>query len=239
MNNWVLPVLVLASFLTLLANTVHADADGPDYFSVINVASDDILNMRTGPAASYPKTGELRHDADGIANLGCIGGMALAEWLDASEKEREADLFKEWCLVGHDRLVGWSSGRYLTEGTHLDGFRAGQVLPDLQGSEWRATRIGTRPVDRELIVRFESDGRFGGSSGCNRMMGSYVRDRDEVSIGPIATTRKLCADDVMEAEAQFVSLLKRAELVSAHHLVLVLLATDSEILAQFARTDWD
>ncbi|PRY21262.1 hypothetical protein CLV78_110137 [Aliiruegeria haliotis] len=43
----------------------------------------------------------------------------------------------------------------------------------------------------------------------------------------------------MQAEAAFIGLLESAVLVSAHHLVMVLLNEEYEILAQVARTDWD
>ncbi len=239
MNRAVLAFIFLLPILAAQPTLVEADATGPDFFAVVDVSSDDALNMRIGSSADFPKIGELPHDADGIANLGCIGGMTFAEWSDASEEEREAARFKRWCLVGYDRLVGWSSGRYLTEGTHTDGFRAGQTLSSLKGSEWRATWIGARLVDGEMVVRFGSDGRFGGSGGCNQLLGSFQQDRDMISVGQIATTRKLCAQDVMETEAEFIELLESATRVSAHHLVMVLLSSDSEILAQFARTDWD
>ncbi|SDJ82848.1 META domain-containing protein [Aliiruegeria lutimaris] len=239
MNRTVLAFILLLPILAAQPTLVEADATGPDYLAVVDVSSDETLNMRVGPSADFPKIGELPHDADGVANLGCIGGLTFADWSEASEEEREASSFKRWCLVGYDRLVGWSSGRFLTEGTHTDRFRAGQALSDMQGSVWRATWIGGRPVDDELIVRFGSDGRFGGSGGCNQLMGSFQQDRDTISVGQIATTRSLCAQDVMETEAEFIELLESAARVSAHHLVMVLLSSDSEILSQFARTDWD
>ncbi|PRY21261.1 META domain-containing protein [Aliiruegeria haliotis] len=190
MSNWGASALLFVPLVVAFVGPVKSDADGPDNFSVIDVAADDVLNLRTGPSAEHPQIGELPHDAGGVANLGCIGGLTFEEWSEASNEVREAGLSKEWCLVGFDRLVGWSSGRYLGEGSYEDGFRAGAILCDLQGSEWRATGIGERPVDEELIVRFGSDGRLGGSGGCSQMTGSFERDRDEISIGPIATTRK-------------------------------------------------
>ncbi|WP_068317506.1 META domain-containing protein [Aliiruegeria sabulilitoris] len=239
MNRLTVLLLLLVPLLTAVSDRVRADADGPDYFSVIDVAPDDTLNMRPGPSAHYPKIGELPHDADGVANLGCIGGLTFEEWLDASEEAREANQSKVWCLVGYDREVGWVPSRYLTEGTHTDGFRAGDVLANLPGSEWRATRTDKGSVDGEWTVRFGSDGRLSGNGGCNQLVGSFERNWDEITIGPIASTRKLCAEHIMKTESKFIEMLEKAAFVSAHHLILVLLSADSEILAQLARTDWD
>ena len=59
--------LVLA-FLTALSASAHAyghghnDGHGPDFWRVYNVASWDVLNVRTGPGVSYPVVDALERD---------------------------------------------------------------------------------------------------------------------------------------------------------------------------------
>lgn len=64
----------------------------------------------------------------------------------------------------------------------------------------------------ELTVAFGADGRVTGSAGCNTFMGGYKQEDGTITIGPLASTRKLCAEPagVMEQEAQFLAALESA-----------------------------
>jgi heat shock protein HslJ len=66
------------------------------------------------------------------------------------------------------------------------------------------------------------DGHLSGYSGCNRYVGGYTLDGDELTIGPIATTRMACAPEAMEAENAFLAALAAAArlVVSPAELVL-------------------
>lgn len=225
--------------LGFLPHAVLSEASGPDYYRVVDVAYDDTLNMRIGPSANHPKIGEIAPGADGIANLGCQGGLSLDEWQNATEEERASSRSARWCLVGVDRVVGWASSRYLAEGGPPDNFRAGAPLRNMAGSEWRLTRLGETDVDGELLVRFRGDGRLEGDGGCNRFNGSFTHQPGAIEIGALASTRRLCPEPVMETETAFLSALGASERLVARHLVLVLLNSNSEILAQFARRDAD
>lgn len=242
------PQTTLVSFLASLSfafspSGALATADGPDYWAVTGVASDDVLNMRTGPKAGFLKTGELPPDADGVANLSCTGEMTLAEWEDATEEERTAAQYKRWCLVGYDRQVGWVAGWYLEEGGADDNFKAGGYLGSLAGSEWQATHLNGQPVHDApkdgLVLSFKPDGVVAGNSGCNQFTGSYSNKFEEISFGPLATTRKACVPAVMDLEQRFLKTIGSATGVSAHHLVMVLLDADLQIVASFRRTDPD
>lgn len=71
---------------------------------------------------------------------------------------------------------------------------------------WQVTRLGDEPVgaDAGLVLEFHGD-RLSGFSGCNRFATTYrfaISDsgKQSVSIGPIRSTRKACAPDVMARE---------------------------------------
>ena len=90
-----LMVAVVSAALNAAAPAVQAEADGPDYFAVRNVASWDKLNMRAGPAASYQIVHQIAHDARGIENIGgCVGS---------------------WCQVRYQGAIGWVHSGYLAE----------------------------------------------------------------------------------------------------------------------------
>ncbi|NLI83440.1 MAG: SH3 domain-containing protein [Deltaproteobacteria bacterium] len=102
--------------LALLNVCSSAKADGgPDYYAVIGVAADSVLNIREEASARSRKIGEIPHDARGLQNLGCTGGPNFAEWLKMSEAERRRAGRDRWCRVRYRNTVGWVAGRYLME----------------------------------------------------------------------------------------------------------------------------
>jgi uncharacterized caspase-like protein/uncharacterized protein YraI len=70
--------------------------DGP--WSVQDIASDDTLFVRSGPAKTYPELGELAYNATGISVGRCEG---------------------KWCQVQYGCISGYAFGDYLTKG-HAD-----------------------------------------------------------------------------------------------------------------------
>ena len=231
--------LVVVTSLMSVSSTTIAEASGPDFYRVSDIAPNDVLNMRIGPSAGYPKVGELRFDANGLANLGCIGGLTLAQWERATAEERAASRYRRWCLIGFGRQIAWVAGRYLAEGGPPDGFNSGAPLRRLAGSEWRLTRLGATTVEAELFVTFRSNGRLSGHGGCNRLTGGYKQAGGALSIGPVAMTRMNCEQDIMVVEQAFVAAVEASSRFVARHLVLGLLDDKNEIVAQFRRMDFD
>lgn len=229
----------LGGLTTLIANGALSDASGPEFYRVIDVAPDDTLNMRTGPSPDFPVVSVIPHDADGIANLDCTGGLSLEEWSNATEAERRASLKTRWCLVGFERTVGWAAGWFLAEGGPDDRFDAGAPLRSLRGSEWRLIRLGETPIEAEAGIAFASDGMASGNAGCNRFSGSFEEDRGTIAFGPLASTRMACPDPQMSVETGFFQALEAARTTVAYHLVLAFLDDEMKVIAQFARTDWD
>ena len=70
-----------------------------------------------------------------------------------------------------------------------------------------STIIGT-----EITAIFSEDGLLSGSAGCNNYTSNYEFDDQTITIGPLATTRKMCAEPVgiMEQEAQYLAALENA-----------------------------
>jgi heat shock protein HslJ len=91
----------------------------------------------------------------------------------------------------------------------------------LTGTTWSATGVnnGQQAVTglvtgTTVTATFADDGTVSGSAGCNRFTGEYTLDGDAVAIGPLATTRKACEDDVMTQEAAFVAAMENATTVA-------------------------
>jgi len=70
---------------------------------------------------------------------------------------------------------------------------------------WRIEDVngGGVPDGARLTIEFGVDGRVAGVSGCNRFTGPYeTRGKNKVRIGPLATTRKMCPEALMDIEAK-------------------------------------
>lgn len=123
--------------LVLLCNplTLHAEADGPDYWQLRDVAKSDVLNIRSHPDHRAPKTGEIPHDARCIKNLGCRGGLTFNEFTTLSDAEKQLILKRRprWCRISYQGTTGWVAGRYLKEGDcpAADRKRHGAIPPGI------------------------------------------------------------------------------------------------------------
>jgi heat shock protein HslJ len=81
-------------------------------------------------------------------------------------------------------------------------------LTSLEGTDWTATGInnGKQAVEANaqtgsVTARFGTAGALSGSAGCNDYNATYtVAGTDGLTIGPIASTKKICPDDVMTTE---------------------------------------
>lgn len=63
-------------------------------------------------------------------------------------------------------------------------------------------------LDTEITINFAADGSVSGNAGCNNFMGSYTTDGNTIAIGPLATTRMMCEEEIMQQEMQFIAALE-------------------------------
>jgi heat shock protein HslJ len=103
------------------------------------------------------------------------------------------------------------------DGTELATFS--KVSTDLAGTDWVVTNFnnGNQAVigvleGITLTVSFGADGRVGGNAGCNTFTGDYKQEDGTITIGPLASTLKLCTEPagVMDQEAQLLAALASA-----------------------------
>jgi len=65
-------------------------------------------------------------------------------------------------------------------------------------------------ADTELTADFTTD-RVSGSGGCNRFMGGYQTQGDQLSIDPLASTRMACEEPILNQEMKYLMALEGAQ----------------------------
>lgn len=175
---------------TLATTPVLADADDPEYMRVRGVSAGSTLNVRAGPGLDHAKIGELPADADGIRNLGCVGGLDFEAWNAASEEEREAARKDRWCQIEYGELAGWVAGRYLAQGTAAAAPAEGPA--DLVRIRWQLASSPAGPAAGEAWIEFDGAGGVSGKAGCNGFHGAAEFEAQSIGLSPLASTRMMC-----------------------------------------------
>ncbi len=118
-----------------------------------------------------------------------------------------------------------------------------QPTPELAGSAWRLISFNnseggmeSNQASEKITLSFGEDGKVSGNAGCNNFSGSYTVEGDALSIGPLATTRKMCAQPqgVMQTEQAFLKDLGDAATFSIMGKTLTIYGKDGGKLLIFA-----
>jgi len=85
-------------------------------------------------------------------------------------------------------------------------------LATLQAAPWTLSELDGQSIDAStgITAAFGADGSLAGSAGCNDYFGDYTTDGAQLTVAPLAATRKACDQDVMDTETLFLSLLESA-----------------------------
>jgi heat shock protein HslJ len=108
----------------------------------------------------------------------------------------------------------------------------------LENTPWKLTLLGNSPVSapspqREAFVLLDpASHRVSGSSGCNRLMGSYELNGEQLKFGQMAGTRMACPEG-MDTEQAFLKSLGQVARWKIKCRNLELLDSDGKLLAQF------
>jgi len=116
----------------------------------------------------------------------------------------------------------------------VDEIRKTRPLASLEGSEWGPVET----LSVEQFVAFKSGGDIIGHGGCNQFFGQYTQDGEVLTIGALASTKKLCPD-IMGAETAFLKKLQNTRRAEATHISLKLYDAEGTELMQLRRRDWD
>ena len=82
---------------------------------------------------------------------------------------------------------------------------SGAAAPTLAGTRWVGVVDG--PSDPRTLPRLEfvAEGRLTGFTGCNMLNGGWRMEGDELRVGPLMTTKRMCAGPEGEVERRFLA----------------------------------
>lgn len=115
---------------------------------------------------------------------------------------------------------------------------------DLAGANWEAIgynngkqAVVSVMLGTTITASFGKDGNLTGNAGCNDYNGSYTVNGNQITIGPLATTRKFCNDPagVMDQETQYLAALGTAATYQVEGNTLELRTTDGALAANFSK----
>ena len=79
---------------------------------------------------------------------------------------------------------------------------------EVTGTSWVLEHVGGEPVTGAApVLDLGADGRVGGSTGVNRVMGGYTVDGPVLRFGPLATTRMAGPPEAMALEQAWLAVL--------------------------------
>jgi heat shock protein HslJ len=91
------------------------------------------------------------------------------------------------------------------------------IAGSLEGA-WQGADLPGGGAPANIAILFDpgdqNSSRVTGTSGCNRFAGNWRQDGAALSLGPLASTRRLCADAVMDTERRLLSVLASAARVT-------------------------
>lgn len=151
-----------------VAAQAEIDGHGPDAWRVIDVAPDDILNMRIGPGTDYIVIDQLAPNARGLKLVTCVPLLIPSVYHKLSDAQRAA-LPQSWCLMRSADLTkaGWVAARFLMEDIPLgSGSGAGAFASGVVETAGDALIDEAVFLVRDLYAAFEttesrSDNPFG------------------------------------------------------------------------------
>ena len=115
---------------------------------------------------------------------------------------------------------------------------AESMKPDvsLTNTYWKLVELNGAAVspgeDRELHMILRSDEQVGGYAGCNQFTGSVTVTGDGLSLGPIASTRRMCAQGMQQEDA-FLQALENARRYSISGENLAIENAGGEVTMRF------
>ncbi|MGI9533706.1 MAG: META domain-containing protein [Thermodesulfobacteriota bacterium] len=79
------------------------------------------------------------------------------------------------------------------------------TVDDISGKTWVLTYIGSLVASKEVktTIEFSQDNQISGNAGCNSYFGSYELVDGSFTVSAIGSTKKMCPENIMTQEDNF------------------------------------
>ncbi len=119
------------------------------------------------------------------------------------------------------------------------------MLDRLDDTQWRIVRVrsedamvGTLEDAAGTEFTFLGDGRFGGSTGCNRFFGQFTTQPDgSLHAGPVGVTMMMCPDDRMTQERLVLAAVEATTEIVEHGDTLALRDAAGRMVMELGRPE--
>jgi LPXTG-motif cell wall-anchored protein len=114
---------------------------------------------------------------------------------------------------------GISQAAVLNGGAHMPAQQTSDLPEGMAGVTWQLESMQivppqvSYPLQSGIVisVQFDGQGNLSGSGACNSYFAGYTVGPDQaITIGPIGSTQKACAEDLMNLDREYFVLLQRA-----------------------------
>lgn len=111
----------------------------------------------------------------------------------------------------------------------------------LTGTRWRLEDLaGAGVIDRvQATLEFSGEAPLSvaGNASCNRFRGTVTVSGGTIAFGPLATTRKMCAEAIMRQENEYLAALREAQRFEIKEPFLYIFAANRSQPLRFIRAD--
>lgn len=121
-------------------------------------------------------------------------------------------------------LITFSSCKSTTEVTENS-----KAMPDqLSGTYYISELEDSNVTSYKLVITFDKAlNKVNGVAGCNRFFGNYTTNNNTITFEDMATSKKLCPEDIMAVERQFLEILNQVNTFSIEGNIVSFLNNDT------------
>lgn len=101
-------------------------------------------------------------------------------------------------------------------------------------NELEGKRVVLPEGGKEMFIQFSSDGKASGTTGCNNFTGTADISGSRMKFSPLATTRMMCPEQIMNYERSFLDAIQRTASYSINGSMLTLKDASGNALATFS-----
>lgn len=96
-------------------------------------------------------------------------------------------------------------------------------------TKWSITTLAQQEIPKGLALTFQDDKRLAILGSCNRISSSYTVTKDNLTVGPVISTRKMCTPEKMAREQQLLKAVASFSSYQIEHNILTIFDVNKQI----------